>query len=35
MGNSAKIDQVLRRVSDAGEIPGVVAMAGTSREVIY
>lgn len=35
MGNSSHIDQVLRRASDAGEIPGVVAMAGTSREVIY
>ncbi len=35
MGNSAQIDQVLRRASEAGEIPGVVAMAGTGREVIY
>ena len=35
MGNSAQIDQVLRRASEAGEIPGVVAMAGSSREVIY
>jgi methyl acetate hydrolase len=35
MGNSAKIDHVLRRASDAGEIPGVVATVGTSRNVIY
>ncbi|MET4240757.1 serine hydrolase domain-containing protein [Bradyrhizobium sp. RT10b] len=35
MRNSAEIDQALRRTSDAGEIPGVVATVGTSREVIY
>jgi methyl acetate hydrolase len=35
MGNLATIDQVLRRVSDAGEIPGVVATVGTSRDVVY
>ncbi|MET4033385.1 CubicO group peptidase (beta-lactamase class C family) [Bradyrhizobium sp. JR7.2] len=35
MRNLAEIDQVLRRSSDAAEIPGVVATVGTSREVIY
>jgi CubicO group peptidase (beta-lactamase class C family) len=35
MQNSAEIDQILRQKSDAREIPGVVAMAATSKEVIY
>jgi CubicO group peptidase (beta-lactamase class C family) len=35
MQSKAQIDQVLRQKSDAKEIPGVVAMAANSREVIY
>jgi methyl acetate hydrolase len=35
MQGNPQIDQVLRRKSDAGEIPGVVAMAATGKEVIY
>src|SRR5947199_3483990 len=35
MQNQAQIDQVLRQKSDAKEIPGVVAMAANSQEVIY
>src|ERR1700682_4811528 len=35
MQSKAQIDQVLRQKSDAREIPGVVAMAATSREVTY
>jgi CubicO group peptidase (beta-lactamase class C family) len=35
MQSKAQIDQVLRQKSDAKEIPGVVAMAGNSKEVIY
>src|SRR3954452_19312439 len=35
MQSKAQIDQVLRQKSDAREIPGVVAMAATSQEVIY
>jgi methyl acetate hydrolase len=35
MQNQARIDQELRQRSDAGEIPGVVAIAATSSEVIY
>jgi CubicO group peptidase (beta-lactamase class C family) len=35
MQSKSEIDQVLRRMSDAKEIPGVVAMAATSKEVIY
>jgi methyl acetate hydrolase len=35
MQSKAQIDQVLRQKSDAGEIPGVVAMAATSKEMIY
>ena len=35
MQSQAQIDQVLRQTSDAKEIPGVVAMAATSKEVIY
>jgi methyl acetate hydrolase len=35
MQNQAQIDQVLRQKSDAKEIPGVVAMAANSNEVIY
>src|ERR1700724_465893 len=35
MQGSTQIDQVLRQKSDAGEIPGVVAMAATGQEVIF
>src|SRR6184192_3373994 len=35
MQNKAQIDQLLRQKSDAKEIPGVVAMAANSKEVIY
>jgi CubicO group peptidase (beta-lactamase class C family) len=35
MQSQAEIDQVLRQKSDAKEIPGVVAMAANSKEVIY
>src|SRR5260370_9278116 len=35
MQNQAQIDQLLRLKSDAKEIPGVVAMAANSKEVIY
>src|SRR3954451_10604605 len=35
MQSKAQIDQVLRQKADAGEIPGVVAMAANSKEVIY
>jgi methyl acetate hydrolase len=35
MQNQARIDQLLRQKSDAREIPGVVAMAANSKEVIY
>jgi CubicO group peptidase (beta-lactamase class C family) len=35
MQSSSQIDQVLRQKSEAQEIPGVVAMAATGKEVIY
>jgi CubicO group peptidase (beta-lactamase class C family) len=35
MQSKAQIDQVLRQKSDAAEIPGVVAVAATSKEVTY
>jgi methyl acetate hydrolase len=35
MQSKAQIDQLLRQKSDAKEIPGVVAMAATSKEVTY
>jgi len=35
MQNQAQIDQILRQKSDAREIPGVVAIAANSKEVIY
>jgi CubicO group peptidase (beta-lactamase class C family) len=35
MQSKAPIDQLLRQKADAGEIPGVVAMAANSKEVIY
>ncbi len=35
MQSQAEIDQVLRQKSDAGEIPGVVAMAANGEAVIY
>ena len=35
MQSKAQIDQVLRQKTEAKEIPGVVAMAATAKEVIY
>src|SRR5450432_2470280 len=35
MQSQAQIDQILRQKSEAREIPGVVAMAATGKEVIY
>jgi methyl acetate hydrolase len=35
MQSKAQIDQVLRHKSEAKEIPGVVAMAATGKEVVY
>ena len=35
MQSEAQIDQLLRQKSNAGEIPGVVAMAANSKEVIF
>ena len=35
MQSQAQIDQILRQKSDAGEIPGVVAMAANGNDVIY
>src|SRR5437867_10986949 len=35
MQSKAQIDQVLRQMCEAREIPGVVAMAATGSEVIY
>jgi len=35
MHNQAEIDQVLRQKTDAKEIPGVVAIAANSKDVIY
>jgi len=35
MQSKAQIDQILRQKSDAQEIPGVVAVAASSNEVIY
>ena len=35
MQSNAQIDQILRQKSDAKEIPGVVAIAANSKEVIY
>ena len=35
MDLSAQLDRVLRRATEAGEIPGVVAAVATHREVIY
>jgi CubicO group peptidase (beta-lactamase class C family) len=35
MQGKAQIDQALRQKCDAGEIPGVVAMAASGNEVIY
>ena len=35
MQSKAQIDQILRQKSEAKEIPGVVAMAATGKEVIY
>src|SRR5258705_7117188 len=35
MQSKAQIDQALRQKSDAKEIPGVVAMAATGKEVVY
>ena len=35
MQSKSEIDQLLRRMSDTKQIPGVVAMAATSKDVIY
>ena len=35
MANSAQIDQTLRQACEAKDIPGVVAMAATGKDVIY
>src|SRR4030081_3153896 len=35
MQSKAQMDQALRQKTDAKEIPGVVAMAATAKEVIY
>jgi CubicO group peptidase (beta-lactamase class C family) len=35
MNSQAQIDEVLRRISDAQEIPGVVAVAATGDDVLY
>ena len=35
MQSKSQIDQLLRQMSDAKEIPGVVAIAATSKETIY
>src|ERR1700679_345980 len=35
MQSKAQIDQLLRQKSEAKEIPGVVAMAATGKEVVY
>src|ERR1700733_8236511 len=35
MQSKAEIDQILRAKSDAKEMPGVVAMAANSKEVVY
>jgi methyl acetate hydrolase len=35
MQNQAQIDQILRQKSDVKEIPGVVAIAASGKEVIY
>ncbi len=35
MQSSSEIDQVLRRQTEAGHVPGVVAIAATADEVIY
>src|ERR1700750_583562 len=35
MQSKAQIDQALRQKSDAKEIPGVVALAASGKEVIY
>lgn len=35
MANSAQIDQTLRQACEAKDIPGVVAMAATGKDIIY
>src|SRR5690242_329725 len=35
MQSKAQIDQILRQKSDAQDIPGVVAMAASGKDVIY
>jgi CubicO group peptidase (beta-lactamase class C family) len=35
MQSQAQIDQLLRQKADAGEIPGVVAIAATGKETLY
>src|ERR1700709_1935543 len=35
MQNNTQIDHILRQKCEAKEIPGVVAMAATAKEIIY
>src|ERR1700752_950128 len=35
MQSKAQIDQLLRQTSDAKEIPGVVAVAASGKEIVY
>ena len=35
MQSKAQIDQALRQMSDAKDIPGVVAIAATGKDIIY
>ena len=35
MRQMSEVDEALRKAADATEVPGVVAMAATDREVIY
>jgi methyl acetate hydrolase len=35
MQSKAQIDQLLRQISDAREIPGVVAIAASGKEIVY
>src|SRR5262249_60322825 len=34
-GSTSQVDAALRRSIDAGQVPGVVAIAGTDRGIIY
>ena len=35
MQSKAQIDEILRKTSDAKEIPGVVAIAASGHDVLY